>query len=113
MEDSSERGRRDTAFVTFVREHLGVRLLQMTPRDAAAYNAWCLASAADDALFYAEAGEAIELTHPLPSLSNAGVARWFNPRTGELHETEWPKDKLIPKPTAEAWLLWLQAAAGS
>jgi hypothetical protein len=102
-----------TPLDAFVRERLAGALMKMSPRDGVtkdAERAWCLADdRGERVLLYSLAGESIELAKPLAGSRYTGV--WFDPRTGGARPFEGAVGMAIPKPTGEAWLLWLTATA--
>jgi hypothetical protein len=98
----------------FVRTHLATRLHRMTPRDgwlADSARTWALADARGEAvLVYSVDGESIAFTRTLPRAAYRGL--WLDPRTGDtrpLGEAT-PRPRVaIPKPSAQDWLLLLEA----
>jgi hypothetical protein len=98
-----------TLLDAFVREHLARSLMNMQPRDgmtAETDTTWCLADErAETVLVYSLAGTAVTFTQA-PQASYTGL--WFDPRTGKMHPAE-AVSQVMAKPTAEAWLLLLQA----
>ncbi len=97
-----------TPLDAFVREHLAGVLMKMRPRDGVAAETWCLADGEDrSVLLYSLAGDSIRLLRALRGARYQGV--WFDPRTGDTHAAEAPGTE-IRKPSAEAWLLLLNAS---
>jgi hypothetical protein len=98
-----------TPLYAFVREHLARSLMNMQPRDgmtAETDTTWCLADErAETVLVYSLAGTAVTFTQA-PQASYTGL--WFDPRTGKMQPAE-AVSQVMAKPTAEAWLLLLQA----
>jgi hypothetical protein len=98
-----------TLLDAFVREHLARSLMNMQPRDgmtAETDTTWCLADErAETVLVYSLAGTAVTFTQA-PQASYTGL--WFDPRTGKMQPAE-AVSQVMAKPTAEAWLLLLQA----
>ena len=88
----------------------------MQPVDGVAANpdeTWCLADASRERLLlYSLAGSSIALQQGLPQPAYKGL--WFDPRTGNTRELEAPvagrAGSAIPKPSAEPWLILLEAA---
>ena len=98
-----------TPLDAFVREHLARSLMNMQPRDGMAADAettWCLADdRTETVLVYSLAGTAVKFTQA-PREGYTGL--WFDPRTGKTQTAE-AVSQVMAKPTAEAWLLLLQA----
>ena len=97
----------------FIRNHLASRLPAMTPCDLVRENpdrTWCLAQPGQTYLVYASEGGNIALD--LSGTTGQYLARWFDPRSGELTQAE---PGLITAggqvsfgaPDAQDWALWL------
>ena len=99
----------------FVAEQLAATLMNMLPRDGVAADpdqTWCLADdTSTTVLLYSASGGSIALLRPLPGKVSSGL--WFDPRSGTTRSMEGSvpvaTGAVIPKPTAEAWLLLLRA----
>ena len=98
----------------FIREQLSARLPQLSPRDELIKSdkpAWCLADPNATYLIYALEGGPIQLD--LSIADGSFDARWFNPRTGKLHDAH---DGPVTggaivgftAPDQEDWGLWLR-----
>jgi hypothetical protein len=98
-----------TPLDAFVREHLARSLMNMQPRDGMAADpetTWCLADErSETVLVYSLAGSSVKFTQA-PPRDYTGL--WFDPRTGKTQPAE-AVSQVMSKPTAEAWLLLLEA----
>jgi hypothetical protein len=105
-----------TPLDAFVREHLASNLMKMQPVDGVAADSdqtWCLADEGrESVLLYSLAGASLTVLQSLPQPAYTGL--WLDPRSGDIRPLEAPVTGkvgsiTIPKPTAEPWLLLLQA----
>ena len=95
----------------FVAEHLSTRLMNMQPADALSSDpqqTWCLADASrHTVLLYSLSGPAIVWRRDLVQGAYKGL--WFDPRSGATQPLTGDPGATITKPTADPWLLLLEA----